>query len=234
MIYLKVNMKTVAMKALLVAIWTWFLNFLCSKGHIGVSWFLVIIPMVIFALFLIVISNIMGCIKNRNKEMFANLAKGETLGQFCGKPINSKHPDCSDYIWPEHCNCDKYPSQCQKSITEGGFFGTEIIKRNKCDKILKPPLTADQKLHKFCNMPTNYEHPDCSDFVWPPRCNCEEDPSRCKNNYGNTDYFFYPSTCYKLNYKNYQKRLKMCGDGRKSNAYVESCMRNSDDGVYTL
>jgi len=221
MIYSKTDIKTVAMKGLFIGIWTWFLNFLCSKGHVSISWFLVILPFVVMGLFIVAMSNIIGGKIAQQKEMFANLAKGETLGQFCGKPINSKHPDCSDYIWPEHCNCDQRPYQCEEGI-------------RKCNKILKPPLTADQKLHKFCNMPTNYEHPDCSDFVWPPRCNCEEDPSRCKNNYGNSDYFFYPSTCYKFNLKNYRNRLKMCGDGIKSNVFVENCMRKSDDGIYVL
>ena len=27
-----------------VGVWTWFLNYLCSKGHSGISWFLVFLP----------------------------------------------------------------------------------------------------------------------------------------------------------------------------------------------
>jgi len=35
-----------------IVIWTWFLNFLCSKNYTGISWFLVIIPY-LFMLFLV-------------------------------------------------------------------------------------------------------------------------------------------------------------------------------------
>ena len=31
-------------KAIWIAIWTWFLNFLCRKGYSGISWFLVLLP----------------------------------------------------------------------------------------------------------------------------------------------------------------------------------------------
>lgn len=29
-----------------VGVWTWFLNYLCSKGHSGISWFLVFLPFI--------------------------------------------------------------------------------------------------------------------------------------------------------------------------------------------
>lgn len=32
-----------------VAVWTWFLNYLCAKGHSGISWFLVFLPLILFA-----------------------------------------------------------------------------------------------------------------------------------------------------------------------------------------
>ena len=32
-----------------VILWSWFLNYLCSKGLSGVSWFLVLLPLIIFA-----------------------------------------------------------------------------------------------------------------------------------------------------------------------------------------
>jgi uncharacterized membrane protein (DUF441 family) len=44
---------TLVVKALFVVIWTWFLNFLCSLGHEGISWFLVIMP---FVIMLVVVS----------------------------------------------------------------------------------------------------------------------------------------------------------------------------------
>jgi len=72
MIYSKVNMQTIAMKGLFVIIYTWFLNFLCSKGHEGISWFLVILPFVIMALFILYLSNIIGGKMGQNKEMFSN------------------------------------------------------------------------------------------------------------------------------------------------------------------
>lgn len=31
---------------LYIGVWTWFLNFLCIKGHTGVSWFLVFLPII--------------------------------------------------------------------------------------------------------------------------------------------------------------------------------------------
>jgi hypothetical protein len=99
MIYLKTDMKIVAMKALLVAIWTWFLNFLCFKGHIGISWFLVIIPMVVFALCIIVVSNIMGCMKDQNKEMFSDVD--------CSRYKNKNNPACVDYCKSINCKDTK-------------------------------------------------------------------------------------------------------------------------------
>jgi uncharacterized membrane protein (DUF441 family) len=44
---------TLVVKALFIVVWTWFLNFLCSLGHEGISWFLVIMP---FIIMLVVIS----------------------------------------------------------------------------------------------------------------------------------------------------------------------------------
>jgi hypothetical protein len=72
MIYSKANMQTVAMKGLFIAIWTWFLNFLCSKGHEGISWFLVILPFVMSGLFIVAISNIIGSRLAQHKEMYSN------------------------------------------------------------------------------------------------------------------------------------------------------------------
>lgn len=53
MIVKKMQAMSIVVKALFVVIWTWFLNFLCNKGHEGISWFLVIMP---FVLFLVVFS----------------------------------------------------------------------------------------------------------------------------------------------------------------------------------
>ena len=60
MIFSKVSASTIAIKGLFALIWTWFLNFLCSKGHEGVSWFLVILPFVFLALVIIVMGNVLS------------------------------------------------------------------------------------------------------------------------------------------------------------------------------
>ena len=44
------KISTVMMKLVTIAIWTWFLNFLCSKGYKSVSWFLVLLPFIAMAL----------------------------------------------------------------------------------------------------------------------------------------------------------------------------------------
>ena len=73
MIFSKVDMQTIAMKGLFVIIYTWFLNFLCSKGHEGISWFLVILPFVVMALAIIAVSNIIGGKLAQHKEMYSNV-----------------------------------------------------------------------------------------------------------------------------------------------------------------
>lgn len=37
-----------------VSVWTWFLNYLCSKGHTGISWFLVVLPLISFVVMFLV------------------------------------------------------------------------------------------------------------------------------------------------------------------------------------
>ena len=89
MIYSKVDMQTIAMKGLFVAIYTWFLNFLCSKGHEGISWFLVILPFIVMALFIVAMSNIIGGKMAQRKEMFSN------SGIDCDDPQNYDKPECN-------------------------------------------------------------------------------------------------------------------------------------------
>jgi hypothetical protein len=91
MIYSKTDMQTVAMKGLFVALWTWFLNFLCSKGHEGISWFLVILPFVIMALAVVAMSNIIGGKMAQHKEMYSNYS-GENVD--CRNPNNKDKPEC--------------------------------------------------------------------------------------------------------------------------------------------
>lgn len=46
------SLSTVILKGIFVLIWTWFLNYLCSKNHTMISWFLVVIPY-LFTMFLV-------------------------------------------------------------------------------------------------------------------------------------------------------------------------------------
>lgn len=47
------DVLSILVKVFFVAIWTWFLNFLCSQGYTVVSWFLVILPFIFFILILV-------------------------------------------------------------------------------------------------------------------------------------------------------------------------------------
>jgi amino acid transporter len=53
-------------KVLFILLWTWFLNYLCSKNLTGVAWFLVLIPY-IFMILIIIFA----------VDIFANIAKNE-------------------------------------------------------------------------------------------------------------------------------------------------------------
>ena len=46
----RMSMMTVVVKTMFVLLWTWFLNFLCSKGYSGISWFLVLLPFILIVL----------------------------------------------------------------------------------------------------------------------------------------------------------------------------------------
>ena len=96
MVYSKTDMQTVAMKGLFIALWTWFLNFLCSKGHEGISWFLVILPFIVMALFIVAMSNIIGGKLAQQNEKFTNNnhSQGQALANFCSKNENATHPHC--------------------------------------------------------------------------------------------------------------------------------------------
>ena len=40
----KFQFFSILVKALFIAVWAWFLNFLCAKGYKAISWFLVLLP----------------------------------------------------------------------------------------------------------------------------------------------------------------------------------------------
>jgi len=47
------SVMSILVKAIFVLIWTWFLNFLCSKGYGGISWFLVLLPFIMIIVILV-------------------------------------------------------------------------------------------------------------------------------------------------------------------------------------
>ena len=56
-------------KALFIAIWTWFLNFLCTQGYTTISWILVLLPFIMFILMILLSYEVMKRVKN--KESFS-------------------------------------------------------------------------------------------------------------------------------------------------------------------
>ena len=46
----KLSMTSLLVKGFFILLWTWFLNFLCKKGHSGISWFLVLFPFIFMLL----------------------------------------------------------------------------------------------------------------------------------------------------------------------------------------
>lgn len=55
MIYDHYNAGSVIIKLLFIILWTWILNLLCEKGFEAISWFLVLLPFIIFILFIVIV-----------------------------------------------------------------------------------------------------------------------------------------------------------------------------------
>jgi len=51
-------------KVLFIAIWTWFLNFLCRQGYTTISWILVLLPFILFILMILFSYEIIKRLKN--------------------------------------------------------------------------------------------------------------------------------------------------------------------------
>jgi len=64
----RVHSAAIMSKVFFALLWTWFLNFLCSKGYKSVSWFLVLLPfiLILFAMFFVVKEG-MGDMGNKKK-----------------------------------------------------------------------------------------------------------------------------------------------------------------------
>jgi len=55
----KVSMMTLLVKAFFILLWTWFLNYLCKKGHSGISWFLVLFPFILMLMIFFLAADVM-------------------------------------------------------------------------------------------------------------------------------------------------------------------------------
>ena len=44
----KFNIMSIVIKAFFILLWSWFLNFLCKKGYTSISWFIIILPFIMF------------------------------------------------------------------------------------------------------------------------------------------------------------------------------------------
>lgn len=72
MIINKMQPMSIVVKALFVVIWSWFLNYLCSQNHEGISWFLVILPMVLMlVIFSLAYETVL--INSLKKEQFSGM-----------------------------------------------------------------------------------------------------------------------------------------------------------------
>jgi len=73
------NVFSILIKVAFVSAWTWFLNFLCSKGYAAISWFLVLLP---FLLMLGVFAIVYEVIKSGGVNMQgANMHSQQQQGQ---------------------------------------------------------------------------------------------------------------------------------------------------------
>ena len=55
-------------KVLFIAIWTWFLNFLCIQGYTTISWILVLLPFIMFILMILLSYEVMKRLKNSKED----------------------------------------------------------------------------------------------------------------------------------------------------------------------
>lgn len=53
-------------KAIFVLFWTWFLNFLCSKGYTGISWFLLLLPYILMMLMAVIALEVVSSNNRKN------------------------------------------------------------------------------------------------------------------------------------------------------------------------
>ena len=66
----KFNVGAIVMKVVFILIWTWFLNFLCSKGYQSISWFLVLIPYIFIILMMFLAFEVVHKTKGTAPQMY--------------------------------------------------------------------------------------------------------------------------------------------------------------------
>ena len=52
-------------KVIFIAIWTWFLNFLCTQGYTTISWILVLLPFIMFILMILLSYEVMKRVNSK-------------------------------------------------------------------------------------------------------------------------------------------------------------------------
>lgn len=65
-------------KMICVFFWTWVLNLMCADGHVGIAWFLVLIPFIL--LFLIIVLIMMNQRSSKQKKQKKNVTKEGMYG----------------------------------------------------------------------------------------------------------------------------------------------------------
>ena len=65
-------------KVLFIAIWTWFLNFLCTQGYTTISWILVLLPFIIFILMILLAYEVIKRVKDTKENFVTKKATDKT------------------------------------------------------------------------------------------------------------------------------------------------------------
>jgi hypothetical protein len=58
LIYEKYSISAILLKALFIIGYTWLLNFLCLRGHTGISWFLVLLPFILLFITMVMVADV--------------------------------------------------------------------------------------------------------------------------------------------------------------------------------
>jgi len=97
---------------LFIAIWTWFLNFLCTQGYTTISWILVLLPFIIFILMILFAFEVMK--KLKIKESFNN--ELDNCKKNCDE--NKKLCKTSEYSDKNTCqpDYDKCTNKCNTNF----------------------------------------------------------------------------------------------------------------------